>query len=92
MENGNTVPCGEADRTAGLGFPWGEWMMDEGSSGRYRCNWRQALLELTVQGDDSMLRITTEGAIADALLLPGDVLERIAGLRKNLRSPGFAFS
>ena len=31
-------------------------------------------------------------AIADALLLPGDVLERIAGLRKNLRSPGFAFS
>ena len=31
-------------------------------------------------------------AIADALLLPGDVLERIAGLRKNLRCPGFAFS
>jgi hypothetical protein len=31
-------------------------------------------------------------AIADALLLPGDVLERIAGLRKNLRRPGFAFS
>lgn len=31
-------------------------------------------------------------AIADSLLMPGDVLERIAGLRKNIRSPGFAFS
>lgn len=31
-------------------------------------------------------------AIADSLLTPGDVLERIAGLRKNIRSPGFAFS
>ena len=31
-------------------------------------------------------------AIADSLLVPGDVLERIAGLRKEVRSPGFAFS
>jgi hypothetical protein len=31
-------------------------------------------------------------AIADSLLMPGDVLERIAGLRKGIRSPGFAFS
>jgi hypothetical protein len=31
-------------------------------------------------------------AIADGLLMPGDVLERIAGLRKGVRSPGFAFS
>ena len=30
--------------------------------------------------------------IADSLLMPGDVLERIAGLRKGIRSPGFAFS
>jgi hypothetical protein len=29
--------------------------------------------------------------IADSLLLPPDVLERIAGLRKGTRSPGFAF-
>jgi hypothetical protein len=31
-------------------------------------------------------------AIADSLLMPGDVLERIAGLRKGIRSPGYAFS
>ena len=31
-------------------------------------------------------------AIADSLLMPGDVLEKIAGLRRNLRNPGFAFS
>jgi hypothetical protein len=31
-------------------------------------------------------------AIADSLLMPGDVLERIAGLQKGIRSPGFAFS
>ena len=31
-------------------------------------------------------------AIADSLLLPGDVLERVAGLQKDIRSPGFAFS
>ena len=31
-------------------------------------------------------------AIADSLLMPGDVLERIAGLRRGVRSPGFAFS
>jgi hypothetical protein len=31
-------------------------------------------------------------AIADGLLMPGDVLERITGLRKGIRSPGFAFS
>lgn len=30
-------------------------------------------------------------SIADSLLLPPDVLERIAGLRKGIRSPGFAF-
>jgi hypothetical protein len=30
-------------------------------------------------------------SIADSLLMPGDVLERIAGLRKGVRSPGFAF-
>lgn len=29
--------------------------------------------------------------IADSLLVPGDVLERIAGLRKDVRSPVFAF-
>lgn len=29
--------------------------------------------------------------IADSLLVPGDVLERMAGLRKGSRSPGFAF-
>lgn len=31
-------------------------------------------------------------AIADGLLMPPDVLERIAGLRKGIRSPGYAFS
>ena len=31
-------------------------------------------------------------AIADSLLIPGEVLERIAGLRKGIRSPGFAFN
>jgi|SoiMethySBSTD1v2_1073268.scaffolds.fasta_scaffold17185_2 hypothetical protein len=31
-------------------------------------------------------------AIADSLLLPPDVLERIAGLQKGIRSPGFAFN
>jgi len=31
-------------------------------------------------------------SIADNLLMPGDVLERITGLRKNFRSPGFAFN
>ena len=31
-------------------------------------------------------------AIADNLLMPGDVLERIAGLRKGTRSPGFAIN
>jgi hypothetical protein len=31
-------------------------------------------------------------AIADSLLLPGDVLERVTGLRKDVRSPGFAFN
>jgi hypothetical protein len=30
--------------------------------------------------------------IADSLMVPGDVLERIAGLRKGIRSPGFAFN
>jgi hypothetical protein len=30
--------------------------------------------------------------IADSLLMPGDVLERMTGLRKGIRSPGFAFS
>jgi len=31
-------------------------------------------------------------AIADGLLVPPDVLERIAGLRKGIRSPGFVFN
>lgn len=31
-------------------------------------------------------------AIADSLLVPGHVLERIAGLQKGIRSPGFAFN
>lgn len=31
-------------------------------------------------------------AIADTLLLPGDVLERVAGLQRDVRSPGFAFN
>jgi hypothetical protein len=31
-------------------------------------------------------------AIADSLLLPGDVIERVAGLQKGIRSPGFAFN
>jgi hypothetical protein len=31
-------------------------------------------------------------AIADSLLLPGDVLERVAGLQRDIRSPGFAFN
>ena len=31
-------------------------------------------------------------AIADSLLVPGDVLERVAGLQKEIRSPGFAFN
>jgi hypothetical protein len=31
-------------------------------------------------------------SIADNLLMPGDVLERITGLRKNFRIPGFAFN
>lgn len=31
-------------------------------------------------------------AIADSLLVPGDVLERVTGLRNDVRSPGFAFN
>ena len=31
-------------------------------------------------------------AIADSLLIPSEVLERIAGLRKGIRSPGYAFT
>jgi hypothetical protein len=31
-------------------------------------------------------------AIADTLLVPGEVLERVAGLQKDIRSPGFAFN
>jgi hypothetical protein len=67
---------------------------------------RRLALEMSLQEDGERRALNGElkalerawreaeqiAAIADSLLVPGDVLERVTGLRKDVRSPGFAFS